>query len=240
MPRDIPTPRPLAIDEGVLIRRKQIHGANRHHQLERQARKQAQALLRDARREADAIQRQACRDGYQQGMQEALGQVAAHLADSQAQARRWRERLGEQAREMLSAAVDHPDTLLLLLDEWLRSQDSVQTDTLNLQLPQHARHLQPRLMALLADNWPGTIRIDYHADPRFVMRCADQAAEFSPEQYVEPAGRQLLQSLEDVRQDCRRTAAASLARLLRQLEHPLEPGDAAAPHPIRHSQGDIE
>ena len=236
MPRDIPTPHRSSIEEGVLVRGRRLGQAARLGRLDAQARQRAQVLLREARREADAIRQQACQEGYRHGMQEALGQVAAHLADSHALTEQWRRRLGDEARAMLSAAVDHPDTLLLLLDEWLRAQDGAHSDVLTLQLPQRAKALQPRLMALLAEHWPGAIRIDYHAEPRFVMRCADQAAEFEPEQYVESASGQLLQGLDGLRQDCRRIAADSLARLLREWQQDPEAESA----PIAPQPGDAE
>ncbi|MBW7565756.1 hypothetical protein KIF53_12960 [Chromobacterium subtsugae] len=236
MPRDIPIPHRSCIEEGVLIRSQRLGQAARLGRLDGQARQRAQVLLREARREADAIRQQACQEGYRQGMREALGQVAAHLADSRALAEQWRLRLGAEARAMLSAAVDHPDTLLLLLDEWLRAQDGARSDVLTLQLPSRAKALQPRLMALLAEHWPGAIRIDYHSEPRFVMRCADQAAEFEPEQYVESASRQLLQALDGLQEDCRRIAADSLAHLLRERER--NPESESAPAAAR--QGDAE
>ncbi|MCS3803550.1 vacuolar-type H+-ATPase subunit H [Chromobacterium alkanivorans] len=220
MPRDIPTTRPPTAAEGVLVRRGQLRRAERADRLEREARQQAQRLLREAERQAEALRRQASQEGYQQGMLAALEHAAAHLAANQAMAWRWRERLEQEARAMLTAAVDHPDTLLLLLDEWLRDLDQPDA-TLYLQLPKRARALQPQLMTLLTENWPGAIQIDYHADTRFMMRCADQAAEFSPEQYVEPASRQLLQCLEPLPQDCRRLSEQALRGLIARLEQDL-------------------
>ncbi|MFC4488614.1 hypothetical protein [Chromobacterium aquaticum] len=220
MPRDIPTPRPPTAVEGVLVRSAQLRRAARADQLEREARRQAQRVLRDAEHQAETLRRQASQAGYQQGMLAALEQAAGHFAASQAMAWRWRERLEQEARAMLAAAVDHPDTLLLLLDEWLRDRDAPDA-TLYLQLPKRARALQPRLMALLTENWPGTIQIDYHADARFMMRCADQAAEFEPEQYVEPASRQLLQCLEQMPQDCRALSEQALRELIARLEQDL-------------------
>ncbi|MCD4498772.1 hypothetical protein [Chromobacterium vaccinii] len=215
---DIPLPRQPTITDGVLIRSPQLRRLRRIDNLDQQARKRARQRLDDAEREADAIRRHAYRDGYQQGMLAALDQLAAHLANSQAQAARWREHLSEEARAMLAAAVDHPDTLLLLLDEWLRTRDGPSGDAvLHLQLPKRARSQQTALMALLADNWFGAIQIDYHDDDRFIMRCADQAAEFSPEQYLEPASRQLSHRLNTLPQECRQLSAAALEQFQRQL-----------------------
>ncbi|QND85702.1 Protein OrgB [Chromobacterium vaccinii] len=233
MQEDIPLPHQPTITDGVLIRSPQLRRLRRIDNLDQQARKRARQHLDDAQREADAIRRHAYRDGYQQGMLAALDQLAAHLANSQAQAERWREQLSEEARAMLAAAVDHPDTLLLLLDEWLRSRNGLSGDAaLYLLLPKRSRPLQAGLMALLADNWHGTIQIDYHDDDRFIMRCADQAAEFSPQQYLEPASRQLLQRFSALQQECRQLSAAALERFQQQLSQRLSAqiADAAPSH----------
>ncbi|MCD4485189.1 hypothetical protein LQR31_11945 [Chromobacterium vaccinii] len=230
MPNDTPMFRPQTAAEGVLVRRGQLERLRRAHNLERQARRRAGQVLREAQNQAEAIRGQAYSDGYQQGMLTALDQIAAALADSQALAERWRGHLEQQARAMLAAAVDHPDTLLLLLDEWLKSQPPAAPEaTLHLRVPKASRPRQGALMSLLAERWHGAIQIDHHDDSRFIMRCADQAAEFSPEQYLEPASRQLLQSLNGLPQDCRRLSAASLEQLQRQLRQRLEPLAAALP-----------
>ncbi|MGC0152639.1 hypothetical protein ACPRNU_09290 [Chromobacterium vaccinii] len=228
MPRDIPTPRPPAACEGVLIRRASLQPARRADELERAARRRARRITDEADAQADAVRGQAWRDGYQDGMLAALDQVAAHLADNQALARRWRERLADEARAMLRAATDHPDALLLALDEWLREQSPADdAPTLKLLLPESARPQQPRLMALLADAWNGRLQLDYHADDRLLIRYADQAAEFAPELYVEPASRQALQCLDSLPRQCRALSATALETLLQTLRRRLDPAEDA-------------
>ncbi|KVT58147.1 hypothetical protein WK54_13400 [Burkholderia ubonensis] len=143
--------------------------------------------------------------------------MAAYLAASQAMAWHWRERLDEHTRAMLASAVDHPDTLLLLIDEWLRGQERADA-TLQLTLPKSARAHQARLMALLAEQWPGSIQLDYHAAPRCIMRCGDQLAEFAPELYVEPASRQLQRCLDELPKDCRNISNRALREWIAQWE----------------------
>lgn len=65
----------------------------------------------------------AYQEGYEQGMIDALQQVAAYLTDNQTMARKWMEKIQTYARELFSAAVDHPETLLTVPDEWLRDFD---------------------------------------------------------------------------------------------------------------------
>lgn len=217
MPREIPSPLPQPPLDGVLIRRHTLKAAARHKRLDQQARQRARLILRETERDAAEIRRHAYQDGFQQGMLDALQQVAAYLAASREMAQHWRERLDDHARAMLSAAVDHPDTLLLLMDEWLR--DIEQTDSaLHLTLPENARAQQSRLMALLEEQWSGSIQVEFHADPRCIMRCADQVAEFAPELYIEPASRQLQQCLDTLSQDCRQISAHALEEFIAQWQ----------------------
>lgn len=217
MPRDIPIPHPQHIIDGTLLRRSALQDASRAERLEQQARRNAQRLLRDAEQQAETLRQHGYQAGYQQGLLEALQHVAAYLAASQAMARYWTERLDEHARAMLASAVDHPDTLLLLIDEWLRGQECADA-TLQLTLPESARAHQARLMALLAEQWPGSIQLDYHAEPRCVMRCGDQLAEFAPELYVEAASRQLQQCLDELPKDCRNISDQALREWIAQWE----------------------
>lgn len=217
MPREIPILHQQTPADGVFISRKKLQSSTSAVRLEQQAQQHVQRLLRDAQRKAESLQQHAYQDGYQQGILCTMQQVASYLANSQTMAWRWRERLSAQAREMLSAAVNHPDTLVLLLDEWLHNLPEPDK-TLYLTLPDTANSLQPRLMALLATNWGGAIQLDYHADTRFVMRYDDQVAEFSPEQYVEPATHSLQQSLDAMQQDYRRISAHALQALIEEWQ----------------------
>lgn len=217
MPREIPTIHQQTSIDGVLISRKKLYHNASTIRLKQQAQQHIQRLLRDAQRQADLLKQHAYQEGYQQGILCTMQQVASYLAASQTMAWGWRERLGAQARAMLSAAVDHPDTLLLLVDEWLRKLPEPDK-TLYLTLPNTAHSLQTRLMDLLATVWGDAIQLDYHVDQRFVMRYADQVAEFSPEQYVEPAIRSLQQSLDALPQDCRRISAHALHELIEQWQ----------------------
>jgi len=185
--------------------------------LEQQAQQHARRIVRDAQQEAELIRQHAYQEGYQQGMLDTLQQTASYMADSQTLDGRCREQLSQHARTMLSSAVDHPETLLLVLDEWLRNLPA-SDETLYLTLPTTAQVLQPRLMDVLSDGWTGKIHLDYHARPDFVMRHADQFAEFSPSQYVESATRELLQTLDTLPQDCRQVSDFALQEFIEQWQ----------------------
>lgn len=230
MPRDIPIPPPQHIIDGTLFRRSALQGASRAERLEEQARRKARRMLRDAEQQAESLCQHGYQAGYQQGILEALQHVAAYLAASQAMAWHWRERLDERARAMLAAAVEHPDTLLLVIDEWLRGQERADA-TLQLTLPKSARAHKARLMALLAEHWPGSIQLDYHSEPHCIMRCGDQLAEFAPELYVEPASRQLQQYLDELPKDCRNISDQALRDWIAQWERQVS--RTAVMEPIR-------
>lgn len=215
MPKDIPTyhlPPPF---EGIYISRKQLQRNMCAVRLEQQAKQHAQRIVRDAQQEAELIRQHAYQEGYQQGMLDTLQQTVSYMADSQTLDRRCRERLSQHARAMLSSAVDHPETLLLVLDEWLRNIPAPD-ETLYLTLPTTAHALQPRIRGVLAAGWTGKIQLDYHTRPDFVMRHADQVAEFSPAQYVESATRALLQTLDSLPQDCRQISDFALQEFIEQ------------------------
>jgi hypothetical protein len=185
--------------------------------LEQQAQQHARRIIHDAQQEGEVIRQHAYQQGYQQGMLDTLQQTASYMADSQTLDGRCRERLSQHAKAMLSSAVDHPETLLLVLDEWLRNL-SASDETLYLTLPATAHTLQPRLMDVLSASWTGKIQLDYHARPDFVMRLADQVAEFSPAQYVESATRALLQTLDSLPQDCRQLSGFALQEFIEQWQ----------------------
>lgn len=217
MPRDIPTSPLCSPVEGVLLNRKQLKRRMRTICLEQQAQQHARRIVRDAQQEAKLIRQHAYQEGFQQGMLESLQQTASYMADSQTLDGRCRERLSQYVRTMLSSAVDHPETLLLVLDEWLRNLPT-SDETLYLTLPTTAHTLNPRLMDVLFDCWKGKIQLDYHARPDVVMRHADQVAEFSPPQYVESATRGLLQTLDTLSQDCRQISDAALQEFIEQWQ----------------------
>lgn len=186
MLKNIPIPSPLSPVEGILIKRKTLERYFSIERLEQQAHQRAKRILREAEEEAKTLRMYAYQEGYEQGMIDALQQVAAYLTDNQTMAWKWMEKIQIYARELFSAAVDHPETLLTVLDEWLRDFDKPEGQ-LFLTLPVNAKKDHQKLMVLLMENWPGTFNLKYHQEQRFIMSCGDQIAEFSPEQFVETA-----------------------------------------------------
>ncbi|MEO9383176.1 oxygen-regulated invasion protein OrgB [Chromobacterium phragmitis] len=221
MPKDIPIFRPPAAIEGVLIPRERLWRQNQALGLEQAARRHAARIVREAERQADSLREQARRDGYAQGMREAMSHVANYLSDGDDLLRRFRGILDAEARRMLAAAVDHPEALLLALDEWLRERRGEEAEqTLYLRLPRSAGIAHAQLMSLLAESWQGRLDVEYHDDARFLMRCGELAADFDPARYVDE-GVQLLQSgLDALPEDCRALSKIATA-CLREAEEGL-------------------
>lgn len=215
MPRDIPTYHPHAPLERVLIPRKTLQRHARAANLEQQAQHHARQLLREAQQQAEQIRQLAYQDGYQQGMLDAMNQIGTFIADSQTLAVNLRDRLHQQARQLLAHAVEHPETLLLLLEECLRNLPVVDT-TLYLILPRSMRHQHTQFSDVLAAHWPHPYQLDFHTDAGFVLRYADQVIEFSPEQYTEAASRTLVNTLASLPEECRQLSQQALQALIAQ------------------------
>ncbi|MGL5758799.1 type III secretion system linker protein OrgB [Plesiomonas sp.] len=222
MPREIPSPSPEISVDGVIFQRTRLRQAARADRLEKEARKRASALIHHAEQEAAIIRQEAFRQGYEAGMLTALSHTASYMSKWQTQANLWYQQLESHSRVLLSAAVDHPDTLLLLLDEWLRDQPRQQA-SLRLLLPRSAQPMRGRLMALLNEQWDNRIEIDYHDDPRFILRCGQQMAEFAPADFVEQATRQLRNNLSALPDECRHLSEQAIRQLIETLKQQCQP-----------------
>lgn len=217
MPRSIHAINTSSAINGVLLRRKVIRNHLYLTRLESLAQAGAKRILRDAQHKADLLHLHAYKSGYEQGMLCLIQQVATYLTDSKNMAWHWRERLIEQVKTMLSASVEHPDTILLLLDEWLHQTSDLESE-IYITLPKLARELQPKIMAALANNWEGGIHIEYHEEPSFIIRHADQLVEFLPEQYVQSSVRLLQNVLDKLAPDCHRISDNALLGVIERLQ----------------------
>ena len=214
MPKDIPTLRPITAHEDVLLTHDQLKRQHKALSLLTEARQRAKKILKQAEIETQQIRTQAWMSGYQDGVIAAASSVAKHIDESENLLIRFQSKLGEQANAMLSASLDHPDLLLILLDEWLRGVDTTAPEgTLQLQLPRHRRGAHSQLLNSLQELWNGKIQIEYHADARFVMRYADQIAQFSPDEFITEAVQELLHGMQEMPAECRLLSKASLQSL---------------------------
>lgn len=108
MLKNIPIPSPLSPVEGILIKRKTLERYFSIERLEQQAHQRAKRILREAEEEAKTLRMYAYQEGYEQGMIDALQQVAAYLTDNQTMAWKWMEKIQIYARELFSARSTIP------------------------------------------------------------------------------------------------------------------------------------
>lgn len=212
MLRDIPInyfPQPPL--GGVLIKHKTLQKNRSFRRLEEQARQRAKKLIKDAQKEAQMLQEEACREGFQQGLIIALKQVAIYLSNSNLTLQYWQQQLEKQVREMLAASVNHPETLLLVLDEWLSELSSSNT-SVNIILPEAVKAKYSDTISRVAGDKGVMIHIGYHPGANVIFRCGEDIAEFSPAEFTEMSSRRILmRNLPVLNQDCYRLSREALS-----------------------------
>ncbi|XBS70301.1 hypothetical protein ABK905_03275 [Acerihabitans sp. KWT182] len=177
------------------------------------ARRQAGKLVKQAQGEADAIHQQAFSEGYQEGLLASAALVAHFLAQERQLAVDLQHGINEHARELLSSALNHPDILLELMDEWLATlPDTTPPDVLELLVPEVARKSHVAIKQKMASVWPGKFVLAYHDDYRFLMKYGDQLAEFDAEAFMS-ASMQRLVSVDTLPEQCRQLSESALSRL---------------------------
>ncbi len=90
MPSKISQYRPLAAAEGILIKRKNA-GTLFIERLEQQAHQRLSVFCESKEEEAKTLRMYAYQEGYEQGMIDALQQVAAYLTDNRDNGLKWME-----------------------------------------------------------------------------------------------------------------------------------------------------
>ncbi|QIU92598.1 hypothetical protein [Yokenella regensburgei] len=205
MPRAIQTFHRLIPVEGVLISRKQLKTIN----LEQQAKCYVKKMLRDSKKDVDEIHQSAYQKGFQQGILSSIQQVVSFFSENESMLQKWNKRIDSHVREMLSVALEHPDTLLLLLDEWLCSRP-VFDDKLYLSLPFNIKQIHPQIMELVASNWEGSVHISWHKNADFIIRSGEQIAKFSPDLYVKSLKESQHQFMNDISQDYKKISSDAL------------------------------
>ncbi len=198
---------------GVLIKRKHLLRQRQSIDLVNDARRQAGRLVKTAQGQADDIRQKAYREGYQEGLLTAAAAVADYLGQEQRLGTALQGQLNEHARQLLSAALNHPDMLLELLDEWLAALPERDTsDTLCVLLPAAARGSHARLQQKIQAVWPGKSRIEYHPENRFVMKYGDRLAEFDAGDFQTAAVRRLT-AIPTLPEQCRQLTESAQRRL---------------------------
>jgi hypothetical protein len=197
---------PYAPREGVFIPRKQVQKMRRARDLLDDARRHARDMLKDAQRQAEAIRREAFAAGYEDGVLASASQVLAHFDATQAQALRMRGELERHAGVLLGAALDHPDTVLALLDQCLQGLAGPPDRRIKIVLPDSMRGARPRLNAMLAEAGRDAVDVEYGdqgRDQRLVVLAGELVFEFDPPESIAQGQRQLLARFPELADACR-------------------------------------
>lgn len=191
MPRIIQTLHSLSPAEGVYIARAKLQQSQRAQNLIDEAKRSALRLIKEAQVTADNVYQQSLRDGYRDGVIAAANAIANHFSAEQRLALDLQKKLMQQVRVALQLALDHPELILLLLDEWLKNQASSADIPLKLFLPCQIYHAHEKVMACLEAAWCARVQIEYHDDERFILCSGDQIAEFDPTSFLEQVEEQV-------------------------------------------------
>jgi hypothetical protein len=200
---------PYAPREGVFIPRKQVQKMRRASGLLDEARRRARDLVKDAQQQAAELRRQAFASGYEDGALAAASHVLSHFDATQALAQRMRGELEQHARSLLGAALDHPDTVLALLDQCLQGLAGPPQQRLRISLPPAMRGVRPRLNAMLEQAGRSAVEIDYRDDGddqddrRLLVLAGEQVFEFDPPASAAQGQRDLLSRFPDLAGECR-------------------------------------
>ncbi|EBH8768131.1 hypothetical protein NW381_001359 [Salmonella enterica] len=215
MPKEIQTnyfPQPPL--DGVLIKQDTIRKNYYFRRLEQQARQRAKEIIKDAQIEAQELQKNARREGFQQGMLTALQQIATYLSDSNRALAHWQKKLDKQVREVMSVSVNHPETLMLVLDEWLSGINTSEC-AVHILFPVSMKHIHSEIAERLNEEWGGMIYIEFHSESTFVFRCGDDIAEFSPVAFIDAGSCKIMkESTSDMNMDCKSISRESVENFI--------------------------
>ncbi|BGI53552.1 MULTISPECIES: HrpE/YscL family type III secretion apparatus protein [Candidatus Williamhamiltonella] len=215
MSKKIPNLSPLSAREGVLLTYAQIQQHKRAKNILNEAYRNAKKIIRQAEEDAEKIQKQAYMDGYQQGVMSAIKHIVGYMNNTKNLMHQLNLDLEDHARQIFSTALDHPDILIVLLDEWLNtlpSQNEGSQSVLHLIFPEKSKKKHADLLHFLNEKWNHPIKIEYHPASRFVIKYQDQIAEFIPEEFMELAVKRLLLT-QDTMKACRQLSQGSLEQL---------------------------
>jgi len=219
MPRDIPILQMPPSSGGVLIKRAQLRQQRQSLDLLAASRRQAAKTVKQAQAEAEQIRQQAYQAGYEEGVLSSAAAVADFLTQRQQLAAELQKRVSEHARRLLSSALNQPELLLELVDEWLAASPAgTPSQQLEIVAPESARKFHARIKDKLHSCWPGNFIISYHEEKRFVIKHADQLAEFNVDKFLNDS-LSILTKLEELPDECRRLNENSIQQLEQIFSH---------------------
>ncbi|CAG9435391.1 TPA: hypothetical protein ACS727_003519 [Providencia alcalifaciens] len=184
MLKHIQTQSHQSLINGVLIKNKIVKSCYYIDKLEKDAQERAKKVLKDAQSEAKLFQEQAYLDGYKQGMVYALNQVLSFFTNQSDIVLNLQKQVDSYVREMLFEIVNNPDTLLVVLDEWLANIHTSEQSLL-VTLPKTTKYSDVKLTEFIEKRWVGNVSINYHNQNHFIFHCGSYIAEFSPDKIID-------------------------------------------------------
>ena len=219
---------PFRVHEDVLISRAHLQKMRRRQALSAEARYSASKLIKDATEEAAQIRRQGFSDGYRDGVLASADALLAYLDGGRELARQLQEEIRDATRAMLRETLDRPEAILTVLEDWLHQHADSAGQQLQLKLPRSAQAWRMRVTALLETSWGRRVQVDYHDDPRFLLRCGNTVAEFDPVAVAAKGEYLLLRQLDQLPASCRRFSDDAMQTLHALFEQRFAAAAAAA------------
>jgi hypothetical protein len=182
----------------LLVRRADRLAERQRQRLLEQARRHASALIAEAREQADQIRLHAMREGHNNGILQAAGQITQALLLEQGMASRLRSDVVMSLRNALDTVLGSEPWLEQLLQRWLEDVGGQAPRVLQVLLPQgRAQALAVR--QYVQTRWPHETSVEWHAEPRFVFRLGDHVLEFDPAAVSEPLAPRLAAQMKALR-----------------------------------------
>ncbi|HDL6964381.1 TPA: hypothetical protein PXM28_003768 [Yersinia enterocolitica] len=208
---------PLTSVDGVLVKQGMLDLNDQIELIKQRTMNEAENILQLARQDAIHIAQQGYIDGYQKGVLSALTHTAFYFSNCSNYIINTRNAFIKEIRDILSTAVEKPEVLLSVLDEWVKSVP-LSENILQINLPEISKNLEPKLNELLTNLWSGPINYTYHADNNYVMSCGQQVAEFSPEIFVGQVVEELMDKFNLIPTDLQYITINSLDLLIKYSE----------------------
>ncbi|PUA19961.1 hypothetical protein [Glaciimonas sp. PCH181] len=194
---------PFHLIENVLISASRLRRMRRDQALTNDAQYCASKIIKEATAEAERIKLQGFSEGYRDGIFASANAVLTYLDGGQELARQLRGEIQTATRVMLRESLDHPEAILAVLEDWMRNHQDAAEEQLHLKLPRSAQAWRMRVTMQMESSWGSRVKVDYHDDPRFLLRCGNTVAEFDPVTIAEKCERQLLRQLDQLPAWCR-------------------------------------
>ncbi|WP_258089450.1 hypothetical protein [Serratia liquefaciens] len=214
-PHDNP---PLQVSGVVLVTREERLRQKKTQDILQVAKGQAKKLIVKAQAEEEALQKLAYSQGYEQGVLSAARATANFMCDHSALVVRLHDELSEKAREVLNSALSDENIFPSLLESWSNTleADGGEHPLMELLVPEALGLRSADLVQKLERVCGQPVRVTYHQDNRYVMKCKGQLAEFIPDDFIDQKITQLI-DIKELQRHCEHLSQQGLAILQSEL-----------------------